>query len=46
MKPTTEILSNIMKFAKENKLKVTKLCSDIYEENEQFDFRFEREVKK
>ncbi len=42
MKPTTEVLTDIYKFAKENELKVTSISSNKYESMEEFSVKFER----
>ena len=42
MKPTTEVLTNIYEFAKENELRVTSISSTKYEDVEEFSVKFER----
>ena len=42
MKPTTEVLTNIYKFATKEGLLVTSISSNKYEEVEEFSVKFER----
>ncbi len=42
MKTTTEVLTDIYKFATANELKVTAISSNKYEDVEEFSVKFER----